>query len=429
MHMHISLGSSQGRFTRHDYGVDLAGRVFLTGQSGTGKSTLMRNAFIQIIQAKPKRGALFVDFHGNTALDILGYIPRNRMRDVIYIDPFAERPVSLNTLHYANDEEKEIKIQSFLSMLKSIHRDRWGDETERIIMGALDAVTEYFERPNPLAIYLFIARNAFRKEVLAKCKNPTLADFKEQYEEKLKASEQMSKFSPPLNKTDEFIRPVLRVLLGQESVIDFLAAMNSGAIIICNLNKGKLGAEVAALIGSMILSELWNAALRRDTNIDNTEFYMFVDEAQNCLHGIDLESLLSESRKYQLFPFFATQYLAKIPNIEAAFGNYSTWLTYRMGGTDAELLAKEFHDEELARQIVNLPNYRFYARTIRDNSPEISDEVTARKKVKKLGDEPPRGAVIAESTQHWGTDRKAVEAKVQKFLSSVGSPRPSRRTR
>jgi hypothetical protein len=427
--MEVSLGSYQGRFRRHDYRVDLAGRIFLTGQSGTGKSTLMRNGFIQLVQAKPKRSVLFMDFHGNTALDLLGYIPRNRMRDVIYIDPFSDRPVSLNTLHYTTPMEKEMKIQGFLSMLKSIHRDRWGDETERIIMGALDAITEYHDQPNPLAIYLFIARSSYRKEILAHCKNPALDDFREQYEEKLKASEQMSKFSPPLNKVDEFVRIVLRAMMGQDSTIDFLEAMNNGAVIICNLNKGKLGAEVASLIGSMILSELWNAALRRDTSIDNTEFYALVDEAQNSLHGIDLESMLSESRKYQFFPFFATQYLAKIPNIQAAFGNYSTWITYRMGGTDAELLAKEFHDPELAGEIVNLPSYRFRARTIREDIPEISPEVTARKKVKKLGDEPPRGAVIEESTRHWGTDRAAVEAKVQKFLRSEGSHRPSRRTR
>jgi hypothetical protein len=143
-----------------------------------------------------------------------------------------------------------------------------------------------------------------------------------------------------------------------------------------------------------------------------------VDEAQNCLHGIDLESILSESRKYRFFPFYATQYLANIPGIAAAFGNYSTWLTYRLGGTDAETLAAEFHDETIAREIVNLPNFNFIGRRIVDGSPELSYMVTARKKVRKLGNEPPRGAVIKESARRWGSERKDIEAKIQKFLST-----------
>jgi hypothetical protein len=340
------------------------------------------------------------------------------MRDVLYYDPFSDQPVSLNILHYENELEKETKIQSFLSTLKSIHRDRWGDETERIIMAALDAVTEYYDHPNPLAIYLFIARSSFRKRLLAQCKNPTLADFEEQYEEKLRASEQMSKFSPPLNKTDEFVRPILSVMLGQERTIDFLERINKRSIIICNLNKGKLGGEVASLIGSLILSEIWNAALRRSPNENNPAFYLFVDEAQNCLHGIDFESLLSESRKYKLFPFFATQYLAKIPNIAAAFGNYSSWLTYRLGGTDAMTLADEWHDEEVAREIVNLPSFHFIGRRLVEGTPELSHMVTARKKVKKLGNEPPRGAVIAESSRRWGIARDEAAKKVREFLTS-----------
>ena len=49
--MNISLGSYQTLFGRRDYSIDLAGRTFLTGQSGTGKSTIMRAAAIQTMQA------------------------------------------------------------------------------------------------------------------------------------------------------------------------------------------------------------------------------------------------------------------------------------------------------------------------------------------------------------------------------------------
>ena len=377
----------------------------------------MRAAALQAIQAG--HGLLFMDFHGDTADDLTGYIPRERFDngDVVYFNPLADRVSSLNTFIWASTYEKELKIQSFLSTLKSLHIDRWGDETERIIMAGLDAVTERMPNPNPLGLSLFISRDRFRNQLLKGSKNPILADFAEQYQEKLRPSEQMSKFSPPLNKTDEFLRPILSVMLGQDTPLDWKSMIDSRKIIICNLNKGKLGKEVASLIGSLILSEIWNAALRRNTDNDNPEFYCFVDEAHNCLHGIDLDSFLSESRKFRIFPFFGLQYFSQIPNIEAAFGNYSTWITYRLGGADAAALEKEFAHEGLAHHIVKLPNYNFIARTIKDNSPDVSAMVTARKKIKKIGDEPPRRAVIRRSLERWGTDRKEVEEKIRKFLA------------
>ena len=176
--MEISLGSYQGTFRRHDYPIDLAGRIFLTGQSGTGKSTVMRAAAIQAIQAG--EGLLFMDFHGETADDLTGYIPRSRFEngDVIYLNPLSERVLSLNTLSWTSPQEKEIKIQSILSSLKAIYKDAWGPETERIIKAGLDAITEYFDHPNLLHLYLFIARRSFRRKLLAASTNPLFLRFR-----------------------------------------------------------------------------------------------------------------------------------------------------------------------------------------------------------------------------------------------------------
>jgi energy-coupling factor transporter ATP-binding protein EcfA2 len=421
--MEVSLGSSQGTFSRHDYRIDLAGRTFLTGQSGTGKSTLMRVAAIQAIQAGEGLG--FIDFHGDTADDLTGYIPRSRFDngDVIYLNPLADRVFSLNTLTWSSPFEKEVKIQAVLSSLKAIYKDAWGPETERIVKAGLDAITEYFDHPNLLQLYLFIARKKFRRKVLRGCKNPLLKDFADQYDnddpkEGLRPSERMSKFSPSLNKTDSFTRPILSAMLGQSTPLDWKAMIDSRKIIICNLNKGRLGKEVASLIGSLILSEMWNAALRRNTEDDNPDFYCFVDEAQNCFAAIDIDSVLSESRKFRFFPFFGLQYLSQITNLKAAFGNYSNWITYRLGGEDAQILQDEFAVQGLAENIVKLPNFTFVARKLQDNIPYVSHAITARKKIKKLGDEPPRGAVQGESLNKWGTPRKDVLEKINKFLAA-----------
>ena len=152
---------------------------------------------------------------------------------------------------------------------------------------------------------------------------------------------------------------------------------------------------MASLIGSLVLSEVWSAALRSEHRRKQSRLLLLqADEAHNCLHGIDLGFVsfriqeISASSRFLAWAILSLQ----IPNIEAAFGNYSTWITYRLGGEDALLLEKEFAVEGLAKQIVNLPSFHFIARKLEHFRPVVSDIVTARKKVKKFGDEPPRGA-------------------------------------
>jgi DNA helicase HerA-like ATPase len=396
--------------------------TFAIGQTGVGKSTFLTNSFLALLR-EGEYGGIFVDPHGTAIDKISRFIPRERMNDVIYLDPLADRVPGIIP-QYATKDEEELYIALFMSLLKSIFRNAWGDETERIIMGAVSAVTESYGFLNIPAIYLFIARESFRKDILAKCKNPLLADFAEQYDEKLRSSEQMSKFSPPLNKIDGFVAPIMRPLVSQEKPIDFLRAMNERKIILVDVSKGKLGAENAQLIGSIILGNISIAALRRKPS--DPQFFVFVDEVQNFLHGVDFETFLAELRKYNVSLCIASQYLENFPSLSALFGNCQNGIVYRVSGQDAQQIEDNYLDQGAAKLIVGLPNYQFISYRIENDVPVPSPVIKSRNKIKKLGDEPPRGAVIAESLRRYGADRKATDEKMLKFLTpKVGSPRPS----
>jgi hypothetical protein len=202
--MTIPIGSD---YRTRPFSIDLDLHSAIIGQSGVGKSTVMVNSFIRLLQLGA--GGVFIDPHGPAVEKILRFIPRARMNDVIYIDLIADGVPGLIP-QYKTKKEEQLFKKGVISMLYSLHKNRWGDETERIIKGALDAVTEIYGFINVPAIYLFLARDRFREAILIKCKNPLLADFREQYDEKLRESEQMSRFSPPLNKWDEFVEPFMR---------------------------------------------------------------------------------------------------------------------------------------------------------------------------------------------------------------------------
>jgi len=72
--------------------------------------------------------------------------------------------------------------------------------------------------------------------------------FKEQYDEKLRDSEQMSKFSPPINKVGKLLRPSIIPIIGQTKSLNSLDMMNTRKIVVCRFSKGRLGEEIAQIL-------------------------------------------------------------------------------------------------------------------------------------------------------------------------------------
>lgn len=405
-----------GRTPHGPFSINIKPHTWVIGQTGVGKSTFQTNSFIQLIQ--DGYGGCFLDPHGSAIEKILRYIPRNRLNDVILIDPLADAVPSIIPQYHDKGQE-QLYIQAMVSMFKSLFRDRWGDETERIITAAFDAISEYYGFMNIPAVYLFIARESFRKSILSKCVNPLLDDFKEQYDEKLKDNEQMSKFSPPLNKVDGFVRPIVRTLLSSQKPIDWARAMDEGRIILVNVPTGKLGLEISSLIGSIIGANIVIEAMRR--GLDGKQFFFFMDEARYFLHAINFDIALSELRKFNVTLVPASQYLSQFPDLDAVFGNMQNGIAYRVGGGDAELIEKNYREQEqgMAKKIVELHDYQFIAHYKRGGIPLTSLIIDARAKVKKLGNEPPANAVIRESLRRWGSPRADLEADMVKLLASA----------
>jgi len=76
---------------------DRTRHVYAIGKTGMGKSTLLENMAVQDIQNG--EGMCFIDPHGKSADLLLEYVPKERIRDVIYIAPFdTDYPISFNVL-------------------------------------------------------------------------------------------------------------------------------------------------------------------------------------------------------------------------------------------------------------------------------------------------------------------------------------------
>jgi len=107
---------------------------------------------------------------------------------------------------------------------------------------------------------------------------------------------------------------LIRNIIGQtHSAFDFEDIMNNQKILIINLSKGKTGELNSQLLGMIIVSKIYNAAMARARmeEKDRKDFYLYVDEFQNFISGT-FADILSEARKYKLGLIMAHQYIAQL---------------------------------------------------------------------------------------------------------------------
>jgi hypothetical protein len=313
----------------------------------------------------------------------------------------------------------ELGKESLFTTFKSLAGSAWGDESARVIINAIDAVCEYFPQPTPVHIFRFMADDKFREKVLTATANPLLKMFKEQYDEKLRDSEQMSKFSPPINKVGKLLRPSIIPIIGQPNSLDFLDIMNSKKIVVCRFSKGRLGEEIAQILGSLVVSMVSIAALKREKQRSRPPFMLIADEVHNFVHGGRFGTLLAESRKYGITLVLASQGMYQIPFAADVFSNCPTQITFNVSGEDAKAIEENWNEQYVTAQaITGLPRYMFFCRTFGENGP-TAKRVIAYPNIEKSGDEANPTKLIKASLQRYGTRRKDIIEKINRFLATI----------
>src|SRR5207248_2511993 len=158
-----------------------------------------------------------------------------------------------------------------------------------------------------------------------------------------------------------FVRnPLVRGIVGQtENTLDMRQVMDEGKILLCRLSKGRLGADVSSILGSLVVSKISLAALERENvpEYKRRHFTLFADEVQNFVHGVDFPTILAEARKYHLTLVIATQTISQLPDTQAVFGNCNIEIAYRLGGADAMLMAEEWGNQFPQTAFMRLNDY------------------------------------------------------------------------
>ena len=398
--------------------------MYIIGKTGMGKSTLLENMAVQDIQNG--EGMAFIDPHGSAAETLLEYVPEDRVNDVIYFAPFdLDNPISFNVMEDVGPDKRHLVVSGLMSTFKKIWVDAWSARMEYILTNALLALIEYPDTTLLSVNRLFSDKN-YRKQVVDYIKDPAVKSF--WTEEFANYTDRFAAEALPAiqNKIGQFTgNPLIRNIIGQpHSSFDIRKIMDEKKILIMNLSKGLVGETNANLLGSMLTTRIYLAAMSRaDLSVAEMKkmpnFYFYVDEFQSFANAT-FANILSEARKYHLNLIIAHQYIEQMEEEvrDAVFGNVGTTITFRVGPFDAEVLETVFTPRFLAPDLVNLGFAQVYLTLMIDG---IGSQPFSAVTLPPIA--PPRisckNMVIAASRRNYTKPRGQVEKIVTELHAPV----------
>jgi hypothetical protein len=401
--------------------------LYIIGQTGTGKTSLMKSMIMQDI--KNGDGCCFIDPHGNDVFDILASVPPERYKDVIYFDPAdLSRPFALNFLEYdiSRPEQKTFIVNELLMIFRSLYGDvpeSMGPAFEQYFRNATQLVMEDPSTGSTiLDIPRVLANKEFRDMKLAKSMNPIVNQFWTEIATKAGGEASLENIVPYItNKFDDFTaNDFMRPIIGQqESSFKFREVMDNKKILIINLSKGRLGEKNANLIGLIVVGKLFMAALSRAENprAVYAPFYLYIDEFHNVTSD-SIPGILSEARKYKLGLSLAHQFLSQVEERtrDAVFGNVGNMAIFRTGEEDAEFFEKQFAPTFKTLDFVSIENFNAYVKILSKGVPQKPFDI-------KLPDRQTLNHTQVDDLIHlssltYGRDRATVENMIrERYLS------------
>ena len=404
-------------------------RHFYTiGQTGTGKSTLLKNMIIDDVYKG--EGVCMIDPHGSDVLDVLANIPKERINDVIYFDPAStERPMALNMLEYDPrfPEQKTFVVNELFSIFQKLYGgvpESMGPMFEQYFRNATMLVIEDPESGSTLLdVSRVMSNKEYRDLKISRCKNPIVVQFWREIAEKAGGEGALANIVPYItSKFDVFLaNDIMRPIIAQEkSSFNFREIMDQKKILLVNLSKGRLGDINANLIGLILVGKILMAALSRVDSLGQnlSTFYLYIDEFQNITTD-SIATILSEARKYKLSLTIAHQFIAQLQEEirDAVFGNVGSICAFRVGQDDAEYLEKQFAPNFTAQDLASIDNFNAYIKMLVNGRPVEPFDI--RLMPRQTGDQSNIEVIKKLSSLKYGRNKEEVEATIMTKYKSL----------
>jgi hypothetical protein len=396
--------------------------TFVLGPTGSGKSWLLARMILQDIAAG--RGVFAIDPKGDLITDVLARIDDRDAERIVVLDASRrDQPIGFNVLaRTGSEEDRELTADGVLQAFKEIWADFWGPRSDQVMRAALSTLV-HTRGADGSAMTLcellpLLTQPAFRRFVVGQPTLPTTLRPFWQWFDQISDGERLQAIGPVSNKVEAFTgRTPIRLMLGQSLGLDLSTIFRERSVVLVSLAKGTLGSETANLMGSLLVSSLWQATMARvRVPADRRRpVFAYIDEAADIMRlPIALSDMLAQARGLGLGIIAATQIIDQVPNaVKAALlGTVRTQLSFAVEYDDAVVLARRF----APLSVDDLTNLGPHEIAIR---PCLNGVTAAPVTGTTLPlDAPVRdaGALAAASRQRYGTPRAQVESALRSRL-------------
>lgn len=361
--------------------------VGLFGATGAGKSSLLTQMMASDIADPARRCGLgLIDPHGSLYQRVLELIPHERADDVILIDT-ADLSVTacLNPLEGLKDDPLQAsfvvsEIMSLIDMLFE-SKDTSGPMLRTNLRNLLLLTAAVPARePCLLDAMRILEDTDYAEYLLSKCKDRNAVEYWRKFMRTQGSENGYASWGPYLmaRLTPFISSPIMKRLISRpNNTIDLAKAMQEKKIVLFNLNKGVLQDIEVQVLGSLILTKFFSAALARARipEAERTPFHLYVDEFQTFATD-SVPRMFSEGRKFGLFLTIANQSISQLENrwgrsniASSVLANTATKFMFRLGPADVSTLEAYYRPQFDAGTMSNLPDFHAVACMTDKNKP------------------------------------------------------------
>ena len=370
---YIPIRISKSSLSRH---------LYIMGQTGTGKSTMLKTMISECIEKN--YGFALIDPHGDLFEEIIKILPEEKKSKLLVIDTIKPtESCKHNPLKY-NEQDPRLKSLIINELVRIFHeyydmKQAGGPMFEMFFKyGLLLVMDENVRNKYPDTTLIDFVKvffnDDYRNNLLLLCGNQEVVDF---FKTALKMTGEQSfhNFAPYITSKlirlteDAYLTPIIT---GNDRNIDYRKLIDEGNILLVKMDKGRIGMDNVSLLGRMIISSISLAAMSRSnrSSSERTPFYLFIDEFQNFISS-EIGSAMSEVRKYGLTLILSNQTLGQLNSqtIEGLMGNVGSMAFFRPGINDYGIIKHYLEPEFKREDVLKLPNFNCIARLLIDNVP------------------------------------------------------------
>jgi hypothetical protein len=407
---------------------DRAYHTYVTGKTGTGKSTLLHNLIHQDMEAG--EAVIVIDPHGKLIDDIArSSIPKNRSNDVVHLR-FGEsgHPVPLNPFRIPPGVSADTTFNLVYWVFRKLFETVWKDRMDYVLRNVIQTLlTDPEATPRDIARVLL--EPEYRENMLAKLDENSwaLRQFWEWFEGQ-SPSERMEIASPILTRAGTFLgNHTLSLMTCHPETLPIKTLIRDRMIVLCNLSGENIASEVGT-IGAIILAQMFIAAQSlgylKDGELPRA--YVYVDEVERIVTS-PIPEMFATARKFGLSLTLANQYLTQLTpeTQDGILGNVGTQLVFEVGDKDSRALSRLIEPEVAREQLLKLGTYQMAVKT-RTGGASMPAFL-----VKTLPPPQNQGGVIAQAsaTRFTPIPAQDVEAWLAKRYTPKPKPKREKKTK